>query len=29
LAESGAVVASMVVIGAGLFWFAQRIGLIA
>jgi hypothetical protein len=29
LAESGAVVASMVVIGAGLYWFAQRVGLIA
>jgi hydrogenase/urease accessory protein HupE len=29
LAESGAVVASMVVIGAGVYWFVQRIGLIA
>ena len=29
LAESGAVVASIVVIGAGLYWFVQRIGLIA
>jgi hypothetical protein len=29
LAESGAVVASMVVIGAGLYWFAERVGLFA
>jgi len=29
LAESGAVAASIVVIGAGLYWFVQRIGLIA
>ena len=29
LAESAAVVASIVVIGAGLYWFVQRIGLIA
>jgi hypothetical protein len=28
-AESGAVVASVAVIGAGLYWFAQRIGVIA
>jgi hydrogenase/urease accessory protein HupE len=28
LAESGAVVASIAVIGAGFFWFVQRIGLI-
>jgi hydrogenase/urease accessory protein HupE len=29
LAESGAVMASVVVTGAGLYWFAQRVGLIA
>jgi hypothetical protein len=28
LADSGAVVASVAVIGAGLYWFAQRVGLI-